>query len=83
MKRSLLSVLMVTLLLLGLGACAPKPAAQLGPTLRAPTADVAVRADRVTKLADVPTANVATAAEGEITSADALKLILLQWLVAR
>ena len=82
MKRSLLSLSMIAFLILGVSACAPKPAAQVAPTSGATKTGIAVQADWGAKPADASTSNAAPA-EGNVTSADALKVILLQWLVAR
>ena len=83
MKRSLAYLLMVAFLIVGVSACAPKPAAQFAPTSDAPKTDIAVQADRVTKPAGASTTNAEASTKSEVTSADALKVIMLQWLVAR
>lgn len=82
MKRSLLSLLLVAFLILGVSACAEKPAMHIGPTAEAPKTDIAVQTGGAAK-PDAPTPNVAAAETGKVKPADALKVILLQLLVAR
>lgn len=83
MKPALLSRLMLVLLILGVSACAPRPAAHIGPASEAPKAEVAVSSSEAVNLAEAPTTDVAAVAEGHVTPRDALKLMLIQLLVAR
>jgi hypothetical protein len=83
MKRLLLSLSIAVLLNLGLSACSPKPTVQFTPASAVPKTEYVIQADGVAKLSAAPTTHADTTAESDVTPADALKLILLQWLVAR
>ena len=83
MKRLLLSFSIAVLLIPGLSACSPKPPVQYAPASTAPRTDMVIQTDRVAKLSATAVADAGTPAEGNVTPADALKLILLQWLVDR
>jgi len=83
MKRALLAVLMIAFLVLGVSACSKRLATHTGPTADAPKTDIAVPTGGATKPADAPTTVGGTAAAANVLPADALKLILLQLLVAR
>ncbi|RPI44839.1 MAG: hypothetical protein EHM59_11755 [Betaproteobacteria bacterium] len=83
MKRSLASLLMVAFLIAGASAGGPRFATQFAPAAVPPKTDIAVQANAVTKPADAPTTSADAAKNGKVTSANALKLIMLQWLIAR
>ena len=83
MKRAFLSLLMVAFLIWGVSGCAPRPATYVPPTVEAPRTDIAVQAGQTATPADPPMNDVAAAVEGELTPAEALKLMLLHLLVAR
>ena len=83
MKRSLVSLLMVAFLIVGASAGGPQSATQFAPTAVPPKTDIAVQTSGVTQPADAPPTSVDAAKNGKATSANALKLIILQWLIAR
>jgi hypothetical protein len=83
MKRSLLSVLMVAFLIVSVSGCAPKPVALDAPAKEVREAEFTLKIDEAPRPADAQMTNVAAAAEGKLTPAEALKLMLVQLLVAR
>jgi hypothetical protein len=83
MKRSLLSLLMVAFLILGVSACAEKRATYVDPASGAPKTDIAVQTGGAPKPADAPNTKANAAEPRIVQPADALKVILLQLLVAR
>ncbi len=83
MRRSLLPLLMVTFLILAASGCVEKPVTQTAPTLEAPKTDIAAQTDGTTSPADAPAAKGDTAETAKVRPAEAIKLMLLQLLVAR
>ena len=82
MKRSLLFVLMVAFLIVSVSACAPKPATRDALAKEVREAEFTLQTDEAPRPADAQMTNVA-AAQGKLTPAEGLKLMLVQLLVAR
>lgn len=85
MKRSLLAPLLAAFVIVAASACAPKPATHISPAADAPMAEIVVQRDELMEPADTPKEknNEATEEGAKLMPADALKLMLLQLLVAR
>ena len=85
MKRSLLAPLLAAFVFVAASACAPGPATHISPAADAPRAEIVVQSDELMEPADTPKEknNEATKDGAELTPAEALKLMLLQLLVAR
>ena len=85
MKRSLLAPLLAAFVVVAVSACAPRPATHISPAADAARAEIVVQRDELMEPADAPKEknNEATKEGAELTPAEALKLMLLQLLVAR
>ena len=83
MKRSLLAPMLAALVVAAVSACAPRPATHIGPAADAPMTEIVVQRDM--EPADTPKEknDEATKEGARLMPADALKLMLLQLLVAR
>jgi hypothetical protein len=82
MKRLLPRLLPVAIFVLSFSACVPKPATDVKVAPTAPEITAATQVGEVPRPRDVPMTD-ATAAQGELAPDEALKIMLLQLLVAR
>jgi hypothetical protein len=83
MKRSRLLRLPAAFIIVALTACAPRPATHISLAADAPTTETAVQADELKERADPAKSDEATRQERKLTPAEAMKLMLVQLLVAR
>ena len=85
MKRSLLAPSLAAFVIVAASACAPRPAAHISPAADAPKTEIVVQRDELTEPDGTPKGknNEATKEGAKLRPADALKLMLLQLLVAR
>ena len=85
MKRSLLAPLLAAFVIVAVSACAPRPATHTNRAAEALRTEIVVQRDELVEPADSPKEknNEATKERAKLTPAEALKLMLLQLLVAR
>ena len=85
MKRSLLAPLLAAFVIVAMGACAPRPATHTSRAADSPRTEIVVQGDELMEPADTRKEknNEATREGARLTPAEALKLMLLQLLVAR
>ena len=85
MKHSLLAPLLAAFVIVAVSACAPRPATHISPAADAPRAEIVVQRAELMEPADTPKKknNEATKEGAKLMPGEALKLMLLQLLVAR